>query len=311
MLHHDRILMIHFGVRRIKHQQYQIGRRDFLKGGPEGRGKRFRQIPYEPYCIRHDHFALLRKSYPPGNRVQRREQLIARRDRAIGQVVEQGRLARIRVSDDGNDRDIAIGPSLSTQTSAPAQFFDFALELRNARTRATLVNLQFRLTWPPASDAPGQPRHRSMLSTQSRQQVAQLGQFNLQLGLTFLGPLRENIQNHLGAIQDFDIAKLRNVLDLRRSQVTIEEEYLGPGLHRLDDYALKFTPPHDVARIGRAALSYLLHHIDSRAPGQLFQLGQGLIHLGWGVGGHMDDNGPIPSRVRFSGCTLPGELLFQ
>ena len=93
--------------------------------------------------------------------------------------------------------------------------FKFAFKSRNPFLDATTIDFQLGFTRTSRADAACLPRQVIPHPSQSRQQVLQLRQLDLQTAFAAARALRENVENELGAIehfareQGFEIASLR------------------------------------------------------------------------------------------------------
>jgi hypothetical protein len=65
------------------------------------------------------------------------------------------------------------------------------------------------------------------LTGQTRQQVLQLGQLYLRLGLSGFGPPGEDIQDQAAAIYDFGVDGSLEIPGLSRGQIVIEDDQVG------------------------------------------------------------------------------------
>src|SRR5260370_6534065 len=81
--------------------------------------------------------------------------------------------------------------------------FQLAFKSRNPFLHPTTVDFQLLFTRAPRADAAGLARQVIPHPRQSRQQVLQLGQLDLQTAFATTRALRENIENELGAIEHF------------------------------------------------------------------------------------------------------------
>ena len=140
----------------------------------------------------------------------------------------------------------------------PAVFLELLLA-RPAHADAALVARQ-------VSPHPLQPRHR----------VLELGELDLEMSLVGLGVSGEDVENHLGPIDDLDLEDPLQVSRLGRSQVVIEDDDVG--FVSLDQFLELF----DLARtdVGGdvdllAFLQHGGHHMKAGRLGQPANLVQG------------------------------------
>ena len=72
-----------------------------------------------------------------------------------------------------------------------------------------------------------------MFRAQQRQQVAQLRELDLNLSLARLGALREDVENDLSAVEDFQVRRIGQIFDLCGGDVEFGDYGFGaerPGL---------------------------------------------------------------------------------
>ena len=81
--------------------------------------------------------------------------------------------------------------------------FEFALQSRDPFLHATTVHFQLRFTRAARADATSLSRQVMPHPRQSRQQILQLRQLDLQAAFATARALRKNVENQLGAIEHF------------------------------------------------------------------------------------------------------------
>ena len=86
-----------------------------------------------------------------------------------------------------------------------------------------------------AADATRQPGERIVALGQPGEHVLELGQLDLKLAVGALGPLGEDVEDELGAVEDLEAGLLGDVPRLRRIEVAVEDQEVRPELHRLRD----------------------------------------------------------------------------
>jgi hypothetical protein len=132
--------------------------------------------------------------------------------------------------------------------------------------------------------SPGQPR----------QQVAQLGQLDLELALVGAGPAAEDVQDDLGPVDDPHPQCLLQVAALARAQPDVEDDQVG---------ALVLGQPTDLLDLALADvglgidrgpdLEDLVQDLGAGGPNQAFELAQRFLGLDLlsGVSGQADQDG--------------------
>ncbi len=121
------------------------------------------------------------------------------------------------------------------------------------------------------ADAAGQAAERVVLLAQARQGVLELRQLDLQLAVAALGALREDVEDHLGAIQDLEIGLAGDGVRLSRAQIAVENQGLGAEIDGLGHHVFELAGAHDEARICLIAqLDDAFDHVDAGGARQAF-----------------------------------------
>jgi len=162
------------------------------------------------------------------------------------------------------------------------------------------------------ADAAHKAVHGAVFAHQSRLGIAQLGQLNLQLSGPAYCMLGKDIKNKLGAVNDFALGNICQIMQLRRRKFTIKNKSVRPTLQGQHLQFRHLAPAHDQARVH---LGDALHHAPGYGkPGCAGQFGQfvqiTLLHDA-GQGCHRDKQGAGPV-FRFMAAFGPaGEVFFQ
>ena len=135
----------------------QVGVLHLLERGAERARQLLGQIADEPDGVGDHDLALVREAQPAAGRIERREQLVRGEHVALGQRVEQRRLAGVGVAADRDDRDIAMRPALAAQPAIAGELLELLLEQVDPLARAAAVDLELGLAGAaPADLAAGQ-----------------------------------------------------------------------------------------------------------------------------------------------------------
>jgi hypothetical protein len=119
-------------------------------------------------------------------------------------------------------------PGIALRGSLPAHNFQFAFNSRNAILNTAAVRFQLRFTFTTAhSNAAFLPGQMAPEARQSRKQMLQLRQFNLQFALFRAGALRKNVKDQRRAIQDFAVEYPFQIAALGGRKFVVED-------HRVD-----------------------------------------------------------------------------
>ena len=109
------------------------------------RDELLRQIADEADGVGDHDLALVREPQPAADRIERREQLVGGERVALGERVEQRRLAGVRVAADRDDRHLAIGAALAAQPAIVGELLEPLLEQVDPLARAAAVDLELGL----------------------------------------------------------------------------------------------------------------------------------------------------------------------
>src|SRR5688572_16315602 len=124
---------------------------------------------------------------------------------------------------------------MTTLLATRGELSELRLEMRHTLFCASTPDLELRFTRTSSTNAAGQTRERVVLHSKTRHVVFQLRELDLQLAVVALRSLREDVQDQLRAIDDLQIARLRNRRGLRRRQIAIEDQHIRIELHRAHD----------------------------------------------------------------------------
>ena len=113
------------------------------------------------------------------------------------------------------------------------------------------------------------------LASESRREITQLRDLDLQLAFEGARALRENIENQLASIDDAEVQFLFEVARLRRTQGVIENRECRAGLFRAVANLGSLALPDERVRIGR--LEFLadgIGNLGAGGLGQSFEFGE-------------------------------------
>ena len=155
----------------------------------------------EPHGVRNGDLALAREPQAPRSRVEGREHLVGDVHLGARQGPQQRALARIRIADDGQNRDRAAPPPLPPVLALRGELLQLAFEPGQAIPGTPAVDLELRLAGSPSADAAGESRQRNLGALREpRQQVLELRQLHLELAVARGRMLREDVEDELRAV---------------------------------------------------------------------------------------------------------------
>ena len=123
------------------------------------------------------------------------------------------------------------------------------------------------------------------MSGEPRQQIPELGQLDLHLAFPRVRPSGKNIQNELGAIDDFEIGHLGNGPGLRRGEILVEDHEVGALLKRAHHDLFQFALPEQIPLVAlMGALRNSIQDANAGGFGQFIQFFQVLFLFGVTLG---------------------------
>src|SRR6185369_12457749 len=146
---------------------------------------------------RDQELAAIRQPHATDQRVERDEECVRRNRLISGQSVEERRLSRVRIADQGHrwhGRLVTPFPGLSTP---PAYRIDLLRDHADAVPDAPPVSLELRLAGAAGADATAEPGQGVARAHEPRHQVLELRQLDLELPFFRLGASGEDIEDQL------------------------------------------------------------------------------------------------------------------
>ena len=172
----------------------------------------------------------VRQHHLAHQRVQGHEQRVRGFGLRLRQAVEERRLAGIRVANERDRWHVGLVPAIA-QLRAPApDRVDLLLETVNAHADLPAIHFELGFTGTAGTDAAAEPGHLRAHADQPRQQVFQLGQFDLELALARAGTSREDVEDELGAIHYLALKTRAELPQLCGRELVVEDDDLDVGL---------------------------------------------------------------------------------
>ncbi|OPZ59314.1 MAG: hypothetical protein BWY87_01063 [Deltaproteobacteria bacterium ADurb.Bin510] len=152
---------------------------------------------------------------------------------------------------------------------------------------APAVDLQLGLPRALGADAACQSAQGRVLAHQARHVVLELGQLDLNLALAGTGPLGEDVQNQLGAVEHAQVADEADRLGLRRAEFGVDDQEVGFAQVGAAADLLELALADHVLGVGFG--SALHDGFDDLDPGRMRQLDElGQVDLAAEVVGRLD-----------------------
>ena len=195
-----------------------------LEGRREGLDQLGRQLLDEPDRVGEDDQLAGRQLETPGGGVQGGEEQVVGEHLAVGEDVEQRRLACVRVPDQRARRERNIGPRGAPRTALPFDHHEaFAKSLELLADEAP-VHLDLLLTRAASEpDAAALALEVGPPAGEAGEQVLELRHLDLHPALGGDGSAGEDGEDHLGAIQHRDAPFLLQVALLAGGQLIVAE----------------------------------------------------------------------------------------
>ena len=108
-----------------------------------------------------------------------------------------------------------------------AHFAQVALEARDAFLDAAAVPFALGLARAPRADAAGLAREVGPHAGEARQEIVQLGEFDLETAFAGAGPAGENIENEPGAVEPLAAGEFLQIAALGGREFVIKDERGG------------------------------------------------------------------------------------
>src|SRR5687767_3246571 len=97
-------------------------------------------------------------------------------------------------------------------------------------TDAPPIRFELRFAGSSCADAAAETRERGVRPHETRHQVLELGELDLELAFARLRATREDVEDQLRAIDDLAIEDAFEVAQLRGAQLVVEDHDVGPDL---------------------------------------------------------------------------------
>jgi len=292
---HDLHVLLPVVVRGIDHVEQDVGVGGLLEGGAEARHQMVGQLADEPDGVHQPHAAAAVQRRLTRERVERREQPVLDERLLAGERGEQARLAGVGVADErgGEHRP----PAAADHLAVARDVLQLALDRGDLAPDHAAVGLDLRLTRPSEPDAAADAREVHPHPGQARQQVLELRQLDLQLGLLGLGARREDVQDQLRPVHDAAVQLLLEVLALRGRQLVVEHEEGRLRGGHLDPEFLQLALAEVLPRVGGVdALDEASDDLRAGRVGearQLLEVLLGVHGVGRAAAGRADEEGAL------------------
>ncbi len=143
-------------TRGIEHVQQEVGLLHLFERRLERGHQVGGQFLNETNGVGEEHLAPVGQPHQAGRRIEGDEQRVLDLHLRVGQGMEQGRFAAVRIADDGDHRVGDALASLATQGSLLADLLDLLVQLADPVANAPAVTLEFLLAGASGADTGAQ-----------------------------------------------------------------------------------------------------------------------------------------------------------
>src|SRR5438874_2347588 len=291
-------LLVDGGRASIQDLDDQVGLGHLFQSGPERRDQVGGQLLDETNRVGQKQLAPRRQLELSRRRVQRREQLLLRPNPRAGEHVEQGRLPRIRVSDNGRRLQLgstATGPLLMALVP---HLFDLPVEVAHPPANPASLDLDLLLAKTAAGPhSPPPPAHLAVVGVradQPWQEVVESGCLHLQAPLMGAGMLGEYLEDDLGAIEHPGLDLELEVALLAGTQVLIADHEVERALELHVPQRLDLAHPDEMRGVDVGSPLHVgSDNFGTRGPGEVGELAHLLAHRLGSCAGEKD-----PDEIR-------------
>ncbi len=213
----------------IDYMQDQGGLGDFFEGRAEGLHQGGGQVADEADSIAHQDAPFRGKHERPHGGIECGEHARVHQHSRLGEAVEERGLASIGVTGQRQGGERYGATAAAMEGTAGPDTFQVVGDFLNALLDATAVGLKLRFARAAGADAAAEARHFDAATGEARQPVVQLREFHLQAAFASVGAGGEDVEDELGAVDDFRLDGLFEIALLGRGEVVIEDHHVGLG----------------------------------------------------------------------------------
>ena len=210
---------------RIADMDDDVGLGDLFERRAEGGDEMGRKVRNKADRVRQDRLAARWQVEPAHRRVEGRKQQILGADRRMGQVVEEGRFAGIRVADEGDDRVRHPPACLAVQGAGALDVVELAPEPGDALADQAAVDFELALARAAEkAETAALPLQMGPGAHQPRALIRQRRQFDLQPPLMGAGALTKDFENQAGAVDNLGLPAAFQIALLYRRERPVDDD---------------------------------------------------------------------------------------
>src|SRR5205823_4376125 len=229
-----RRLLLHRMGAKVEDLDDDVGFGHLLQRGSEGGHQVGGQLLDEAHGVGQQQAPARRELQLAGSRIQGGEQLLLGANARAGQRIQQRRLARVRVPDDGGGLQLSAPAARALLMPLRAHLLDLAVEVADAPADAAPLDLDLLLAETTARANPSPPAADlavvGVCPDQARQQVVQAGSLDLEAAFVRACMLGEDLEDDLRAVEHPSLDLELQVALLARTEVLVADDQVELAL---------------------------------------------------------------------------------
>jgi hypothetical protein len=305
-------LDVEVGSAAIDDMEEQVGIAQFFQCRTKGTEEVFGKVANKSDCIGDDDFLIMWEAQAPAGGVEGFKDAIVSGHLALGQRIQQGRLASVGIPDNRDDGYRVPDASRSTLVLVARKDHQLSLQVADAISDSAAVSFQLRFPRASRADPASQSRQARAVPREAWQQIAKLCEFDLDLSFTAVGSPGEDVEDQLSAVDDFDIREFSNRPGLGRREVLIEDQKIGSLLQSPHEDILEFSAAQEKALMtGRDPLDDAVDNCSFCGGRQFGEFDQAVFLGCTALRGSADENGGFLIILHAVLETLPLEFGFE
>ncbi len=278
-------LLFGLGMAEIHDVQEQFRLHDFFQRGLEGFDEAMGELADEADGVGVKDVLVGGQTEAARGGIERGEHHVLRERGRAGEAVEQGGFAGVGIADDRGERpEIALSPGALGQ-AVLADFFELAADSGNAILDAAAIGFELRLAVTAHADAAFLARQMSPEPGEPREQVLELGEFNLELAFAGARALGKDVEDERGAIEYLALEDFLEIAALRRGKLVVKDDGIDVVLSALaGEFAGLAGADEGAGHRGIEFLGAVADHFAARAGGEFLEFGEGILEIQGGAG---------------------------
>src|SRR3984893_388383 len=208
---------------RVDHVQQQVGVGDLLECRSERLDELVREPAHEADRVREQDDLAAEESKAARRRIERGEEPVLHEHAGLGDPVQQRRLARVGVTDQGDRRHRTPSAGFALRRARRREALEAVLELRDPAQDSTAVDLELGLAGTPGADAGSLLTQGETTAAQAREPVPELRELDLHHAFLTARVLGEDVEDERDPVDDVAGEQLLEVALLRGAELVVED----------------------------------------------------------------------------------------